>query len=203
MSISFCGARSQSTGQPCKNVAGKGTTHFGQGPCRHHGGTTAKDGFYSKAVSPKLRTLIEEISNSAHLFGLRDEQALLKLTALDCVRTFESLRQAIMDWHCLAGPAYKTLRTTSNGTEFHSAAMELRDAHPLKPAAVPDVSMLLKIIDKIGKNAERNHKIEGSVATGEVERLKEQMAAVVAEHADLETVKKIRDGWDNLPVEVL
>src|SRR2546425_9324748 len=32
----LCGAQSKTTGKPCRNVAGKGTCHRGQGRCRFH-----------------------------------------------------------------------------------------------------------------------------------------------------------------------
>jgi hypothetical protein len=37
----LCGAKSKTTGEPCQNRAGKGTSHVGIGRCRHHGGNTA------------------------------------------------------------------------------------------------------------------------------------------------------------------
>jgi len=38
--IKLCGATSKQTGEPCQNVAGKGTDHVGYGRCKFHGGNS-------------------------------------------------------------------------------------------------------------------------------------------------------------------
>lgn len=38
--MSYCGAKTVSTGKPCKRAAGAGTSHPGRGRCSKHGGST-------------------------------------------------------------------------------------------------------------------------------------------------------------------
>lgn len=40
--MATCGAKSKSTGQPCKLKAGYGTDHLGTGRCKFHGGKTPR-----------------------------------------------------------------------------------------------------------------------------------------------------------------
>ena len=53
MQMTLCGAVSKSTGQACKNIAGKGTDHVGQGKCKFHGGSSRrKHGMYAAVIPP-------------------------------------------------------------------------------------------------------------------------------------------------------
>src|SRR6266702_2090116 len=90
----ICGARTREL-KPCLNMAGKGTTHFGEGRCKFHGGTlqglTSPN--YKHGLSPRtglrtqvktrhplLREKMEELARDHDVFDLRDE--ILKIRAI-------------------------------------------------------------------------------------------------------------------------
>lgn len=57
----ICGARTRS-GDPCKNVAGKGTDHLGVGRCKFHGGATPiRHGFYSKVQRETIGEMLAKL----------------------------------------------------------------------------------------------------------------------------------------------
>ena len=199
----LCGARTKSTAQPCKNIAGKGTDHGGQGRCRFHGGATPiKHGMYSKVVRPKVGERIAQLANSSELLDLRQEQAVLKSYFTEYLEKFDSISQAILDWHRSSGPAYQTLLHSNDATPIHDAILKLREADHLKPVELPNPDILFKFIEKIGKTSERIYKTEDTITLTEHDRLTDQMADVVVPLVDAETLKTIRDGWNDLSVEV-
>ena len=58
----YCNARRRGRNEYCKQRAGFGTPHVGQGRCKFHGGLTpTKHGVYSKILPIKFHELLEEI----------------------------------------------------------------------------------------------------------------------------------------------
>lgn len=90
-----CGAKRK--GNTCKQPAGRGTSHIGQGRCKNHGGCNTgpkapeakaitaqnakKHGFYAAALAPEERKVYEELQETKAL-GLEHEIYALKAKIL-------------------------------------------------------------------------------------------------------------------------
>src|SRR5690606_32990598 len=71
----LCGARSRTTGRPCKHIAGFRTDHVGTGKCFLHGGRTPSHNKHSITVEVERRMAtygepIEDIDAPRALLGL-------------------------------------------------------------------------------------------------------------------------------------
>lgn len=81
--MELCGARLKSGNGTCKNIAGKGTTHPGEGKCKLHGGSSTgahsiKHGRYAKSAHGRLGKKIREHLNDPNPLDLTSELALLR-----------------------------------------------------------------------------------------------------------------------------
>jgi len=75
----ICGYVNPKTGKICKNPAGKGTIHFGEGRCYKHGGRNTKRlRLLEYVVDPQLREYAFELLKDPELLNLRAELAVLK-----------------------------------------------------------------------------------------------------------------------------
>jgi len=200
--LPICGAHSRTTGKPCQNVAGKGTDHLGQGRCRYHGGATPiKHGLYSKVCRGRFGQRIAEIASRTDLLDLNEELALLKAVQQQLILEHQSLVDGIRLWHRSTSPAFKILLKSNDASEIREAIVALRAAEASRPSQLPDVNVIAMLTDKIGHTAERICKISAVCTRGQIRRILERMGAIVSEHVDEQTGKKIGEGWANIELE--
>ncbi|MDT7042681.1 hypothetical protein [Candidatus Nitronereus thalassa] len=88
-----CGAKSKSTQQPCKNLAGFRTDHFGVGRCFMHGGKTPiKSGIYSTVVQNQWHNIYQDMLDQKEtLASINDEIAFLRVCAMQTASGAEAL----------------------------------------------------------------------------------------------------------------
>jgi hypothetical protein len=202
MSSLICGAHSRTTGEACRNVAGKGTDHLGEGRCRYHGGATPiKHGLYSKIRRRRLGQRIAEIANGPDLMQLTDELAMLKALLEQQIDSRQALAEAIRSWHRTTGPAFKTLLESNDAAEIRQAIVTLRAAEASRPSQPPDIEVIAMLTDRIGRTAERIYKMSAVCTREQMLSILNRMGTIVAQYADEETSQKIRDGWLNISVE--
>jgi len=197
-----CGAHSRTTNQSCQNLAGKGTDHLGEGRCRYHGGATpAKHGLYSKVTRKRLGPRIAEIATRGDLVSLHGELATLKAVLEETLLNNRASIDALRSWHRTTAPAFQVLMETNEASELREAILTLRNAEAARPAELPNVNTIGMLTDKIGRTAERICKISAVCTRQEIEKVLYRMGAIVAEHVDEETNRKIRQAWENIQLE--
>jgi hypothetical protein len=202
MPLRFCGALSKSTQTPCKNIAGKGTDHIGEGRCRLHGGATPiKHGLYSRVRRTRLGKRIAEIENDPRILDLSQELAMLKALAEQVVETYQEHEAALLAWHRAESPLYTKLLETNDALEIRDALLQLRSLGAQRPNERPDAKIITTIIGEIGRTQDRIRQAETVVTRDQMVRLFDGMAGVVRQFADEQTTRDIRDGWMNLPRE--
>ena len=202
MSVSICGALSKGTGQPCQNVAGKGTDHFGEGRCRLHGGATpTKHSLYSKVRRTRFGQRMAEIADDPNLFNLNSELAMLKALNEDAAQNYEKHEAALLAWHRAEGPAYKKLMESQDAHEIKEALLELRALDQKRPAIAPDARIIATLVRDIGRIQDRIRNAEMVCTRSQLQQLLDRMGGVVSQFTDEETTRKVRDGWMNLPQE--
>jgi hypothetical protein len=69
----LCGAKSRTTGNPCRKFAGEGTDHRGYGNCKYHGGNSPNGKKYGLKLEAKRRM----VTLGAPIDDISPEQALL------------------------------------------------------------------------------------------------------------------------------
>jgi hypothetical protein len=200
--IPICGALSRSTKQPCRNMAGKGTDHVGQGRCKYHGGATPiKHGAYSKVARHKLRQLMDEITRRGDVLELHSEAVLLKALLADNLQRYQSRDQALQAWHRATSPAFRALIESNDFAEIKDAVLVIRKSEEIRPAEQPDLEAISMLIDRLGRTVERIHKTGAVCTRDQLIRILDRMGGVVASWVDSETAQKINEAWKNLDVE--
>jgi hypothetical protein len=198
----LCGAHSRSTQQPCKNIAGKGTDHIGQGRCRLHGGASPiKTGLYSKIQRHRIGQRMAEIAESNDLLELHQELAMMKALLEELVERDQAGNEALRAWHRTTTPAFQTLLESNVASQIRESIFTLRAAEASRPTEFPDVVRVAMLVDRIGRTVERIHKTAAICTRDQLNSILEQMGAIVAEHVDDETNQKIREGWNNITLE--
>lgn len=101
----ICGAKAGS-GHPCKNPAGHGTDHPGEGRCKFHGGvgqvkgTRFEVGRYGDLKArPRLRELIAKFQADASPNDLLHEITMLRALVQDYVERYDEMSEAVLAWH--------------------------------------------------------------------------------------------------------
>jgi hypothetical protein len=202
MSRLTCGALSKGTRQPCQNVAGKGTDHFGEGRCRLHGGATpTKHGLYSKVRRTRLGQRMAEIADDPNLFTLRSELTMLKALNEQAARDYEKHEAALQAWHRSESPCYKKLIDSSDASEIRDSIVELRSLESKRPRACPDAKIVATLVREIGRIQDRIRDAERVLTRGQLQQMLDRMAGVVCQFTNEETTRKIRDSWLNLTTE--
>src|SRR5436190_7738794 len=194
-----CAAHSKTTAQPCRNVAGKGTDHVGQGRCRFHGGASFfEHGQYSKIKRTPIGRRIAHIASHSDLIRLHHELAFLKTALEDLIVRQQSQKEALETWHQLVGDPYKKLLHSHDAREVGEAIQTLRAAASQRPLVPHDVALIMAmatLVDKIGRTAERLTKLSAICTSDQLQQIMDRMAAIVAQHTGTETTEKIRNGW--------
>lgn len=89
MAYPKCGAKTRTTGKPCKKPQGWGTQHVGFGKCRLHGGATPiKHGRYSLVHRQSLQAKVSEFLADPAPGDLSSELALTRALLQDYLNRF-------------------------------------------------------------------------------------------------------------------
>jgi len=170
----------------CRQPAGAGTKHLGQGRCRKHDVSAKRmtNGFYTSikhhTVQETLARLSEVETNTLDLSG---EAQLLRALTIDYVERYDDMVQALMAWY--ADPETKA-----------------------RPRRIMDISDAAGLVESISRVVQRMHQIqsEGSISLDTFRRVIEAMGVSVAKHlkgvenASL-IINRIEDEWMRLAVD--
>ena len=173
----FCGALltsgavdAQGLRKRCRNRAGYGTPHPGQGRCKRHGGcgspAAVKTGLYSKLTHVRIRNILDEIeANDKNLMDLMPEANLLRSMTIDYVNRFEEFNEALMAWY-------------------------LDKESKQRPRRVMDIQDAAHLVESISRVVHRMHQIqsEGAISLDTFRRVTEHMGMIVAQ-----VLKKVPD----------
>jgi hypothetical protein len=139
----YCNARKvrDENGSPlasyCKKIAGWGTNHPGTGRCRNHGGSSQGapivHGLYSKKVRRTISEEIARISSSPNFLNLYEELALCKAAFSD-----------------LLGKLGEKM-----GTDGNFWISQKQNAYGSEDVISPEASLLMKMMETMGKSYER------------------------------------------------
>lgn len=174
-------------GEPCENVAGKGTNHLGEGPCHVH------DRFrnikervpgrrYSDGVGESALEHFIDLAEDPEITRLDDEIALLRLRLDDNNRMIEDIRSRYRG----TNDKGKDRQIARMGEYFHAAYGEKVDA-----AATYDQKALLqlsrdgaKIAESISKLVAQKIKMEeGRIVTfRQVQEILAQVVYTIRKH---------------------
>lgn len=122
-----CGARNRSGGL-CKQRAGFGTSHFGRGRCKFHGGATPiKHGVHSTVHTTSIRDLAEHFEKNPDPLNILSELALMRALVVDFVNRWEEMRDALLAWHGSFTPEYKRERALEIQKEAEIPRRELQE----------------------------------------------------------------------------
>ncbi len=199
----LCGALSKSTGQPCKNIAGKGTSHIGQERCRWHGGATpSKHGRYSKIRQTRLGKVMAEIVEREDLMQSYEEVALAKALLEQTIERHQILVDALSNWYGATRSAFQILMDSNDAFQIRDAIQALRAEEPSRPSEIPDLLTITTAVDRISRIQERIRKGARVCTREELDRILRRLGETVAEHVtDEETRQKIHDGWNSIAVK--
>jgi hypothetical protein len=197
-----CGAATRGRDRtPCRNPAGKGTDHPGEGRCKNHGGVGQKPTLRYQALNarPRLRELIERFSADPDPHNLLQELTLLRALVTDYVERYDETTEALLAWHASFGPGYQEaiklwrgqladwVEQQDSGEAGEPPPLPIPEAFVQKPRQMIDIVAAAGYIDKIGQLSERIEK-----------RRKEGMVSLavfdsVLERLGMELVHAIRE----------
>jgi hypothetical protein len=148
----YCTAKAKSTGNQCGNRAGFKTDHVGEGKCHLHGGLTPiKHGRYSKVKNEETRRLFEEHSQDANPLDLLPELALLRALTENFINRYDEFVEALLAWH------------EADQEDYHDKRFGNMDDPPpfvFRPPEIVDIADASRLLDRIGKMAERIYKLQ-------------------------------------------
>jgi hypothetical protein len=184
-------------GEQCKQVAGWGTDHLGEGKCRKHGGNAGrkpKHGIYSKRLKHKLGDLIAQFEEDNPL-DMVHELAACRALFVDFIDRYEETTEALLAWHASFSDAYQA-------AERKPAAAGERQPNladfPTKPRRITDIADGHKLLAEASRIIKRieDIKAQNAVSIQDLTRIMQEMGRVVERHVDDEsTLERIRDGW--------
>ncbi|MVN88783.1 hypothetical protein GO986_18755 [Deinococcus sp. HMF7620] len=201
-----CGAQLRGKpGQYCKNPAGKGTTHLGEGKCRIHGGATPiKHGRYSSIQRPRLQELMAEFAKDADPLDTMPELLILRALVTDYIERYDALTDAITAWHLSHTSGYDEavklwreqlaayLDEVNSG--YHEPVMgpprpPIPEAFENKPRQAPDILSVGKFIRDITGIVEQLQKRDSDqrITLVDLNRILEQLG-VETVHAVKEVI---------------
>lgn len=156
-----CGAGLRDgSGNHCQHEAGWGTSHFGTGRCKVHGGADGSGrpivhGRYSNLKSPRLQELITEHEADPDPLNLLPEIHLLRGLVQDFIERYDTMSDALLAWH------------QSFGTDGTAKPHKILDI----TAAAGFIAALSTLADRIEKRREK-----GSLSMATVKKVLDQYA---------------------------
>jgi hypothetical protein len=122
-------------------------------------------------------------AHEADPMDLMPEAQLLRALVVQYIEEYDELKDAVIAWH--------------------NARMEGRDS-PGRPAALPSLTEVQKLIDAVGRLISRAHQINqtGTISLAVFRRATELMGQVVASYVhDPDTLSKIEQGWGHIALD--
>jgi hypothetical protein len=117
------------------------------------------------------------------------------------ITRYQTRAEALDRWHRTTTPAFKTLLESNDAAPIKEAIVALRAAEPRRPNEFPDIVQIATLIDKIARTSERIYKSTTVCTQSQLQRILEELGAVVAEHVDETANEKIQNGWRNIVLE--
>lgn len=178
--------RGEGAGKLCRQPAGKGTEHPGEGACWLHGGRKKdgtdkrlKTGVYSSIGNLRVQTIVNELKagEGRDLDGT-NELVFARALLIDWTEQYELLRDAVIAWN------------------------ETRDPVS-RPATVPDIQHAGPILERISRMIYRIERASSDkfIPRGQFYRVMQAMGRAVDARVVDEAVKEqIKEDW--LRIEV-
>lgn len=207
-----CGKKKRD-GTKCQQPKGNRTEHPGAGACWLHGGRGALDKVTHGGQSKTLKEMAARRNGKAGSLGElirvkldREDSAFIDLR--ESIAILEALRDRFVDqydekhtalelWAETAHPDFEVLLSASDEKTRDAALARLREAHQNRPDAQPDIRTIASLLETLGRNMERFHRIRQADAIGldTLARLMEWLQHGVILYCDDETVRKIVEHW--------
>lgn len=178
--------RGDGSGKLCRQPAGAGTEHLGQGACFLHGGRK-KDG-----TDRRLTNGVYSMVTGLRVQEIADELQRTDQNPLDATKELHYARALLIDWM----EHYEVLR------DAVIAWNETRD-QASRPGAVPDIQHVGPILERISRIIYRIERATSDkyIPRGQFYRVMQAMGrAVEARVVDEEVKKQIVEDW--LRIEV-
>lgn len=178
-----CGAKTRS-GHPCKQAAGAGTDHPGEGRCKFHGGASPiRSGRYSKIDRPRIRELYEEFAQDADPLDVSDELHMARAIFRDFLERYDENSTALRVWWSnIPDELQDTLEAISGD----------------RPRQILDIADAIRIIDTISKIVSRVEKVrsDSAITRKDLFRLISEYARIVdARVVDDDVKEQIKNDW--------
>ena len=223
----ICGARRNSEageGEVCKQPAGYGTNHVGDGRCKYHGGNTQiVHGRYSHLKHRRLAEKIARFEGLEDPLNIEPELAMLRALTEDFVERFDAYQAALLDWHGsyigrpldparveqfqrVLDECERRMREYEEPTEDEWQALiharetlqRLVQSQENKPRQILDIVTAKDLLSEVTKVVERIEKIraQDAISRPELLRTMAYMGRVVETYVkDESTLDKIRIAW--------
>lgn len=215
-----CGAQLRGKpGQYCKNAAGKGTNHVGQGKCKLHGGATPiKHGRYSSIDRPHLQALMAELAKDKDPLDVTPELLILRALVTDYITRYDVIMEALIAWHASHTSGYQeavtlwreqlhlyydALKGSYYEPDMDPPRPPIPEAFENKPRQMPDILSVGRFITDITRIAEQLQKrdAEQRISLVDLNRILEQLG-VETVHAVKEVIPDDADLTISTPSEL-
>lgn len=174
--MTVCGSATRAGGK-CKQKAGWGTDHVGDGRCKLHGGLTpVKHGRYSRIKRDSIRDLIAAYAEDPDPLDLMPELAALRALFQDWIERYDEFTDALIAWH-------ESFRTND----------DVR-----KPMRVLDISDGYRLLSEVSRVVQRieSVKAQNAISRADLSRILMEMTRVVEmEISDDGAKERIKNGW--------
>ncbi|WP_158680068.1 hypothetical protein [Deinococcus sp. NW-56] len=197
----YCGSGLRGKpGRHCRQPAGAGTDHLGEGRCKLHGGLTPiRHGRYSSLTTrPRLRELLDRLEGDPDPLNLLPELQLLRALVLDFIERYDEMSQALIAWHLSFDKEFQSdwadwlederFRLLDGGAPDDGGAEDMPDPMsylPKRPLQIVDIAAASSIAAQIGQMVDRINKLreDKTFSMTTIGRLYEAMGADLEQSA--------------------
>jgi len=203
-SVGMCGSRRKgykTTGQRCTQPAGFGTSHYGYGRCKYHGGkhTTANrtNDAYSNTRQLRIRQLYEEFRDDPDPLNMLGEVAMLRALTRDYIERFDQDKESRELW--LAAVKNRSAR---DDEVRHAVNLLLQVGTP--PTQIMDLSDAWRLLAECTKAVKRIEDVraQNAISRQDLFRVLREMGRSVRRHNDEpnpeKRLKKIEAEWERI-----
>lgn len=188
-----CGGRAND-GNRCTNPKGAYTDHLGSGFCKFHGGNN-KLTIYNQLKQSGIREALEKVQASdADPLDLRPEIDLLRGIVIEFHDRYEEFKAGIIAFNHSYTENMKLLLGSESPLDWAKARSYLRESALLeRPKEVIDITFCARLVDSVGKMAERMHKMkmDESLTPEMVKKYKEALVTAVVEVCTADQISQI------------
>lgn len=203
-----CGKETTIDGLPCTNGKGHGTQHVGKGACKYHGGS-ASDGYkirglYTGVESPSLANALERVRLSGtDPLDLAPEVEALRAIVIDFIERRDEYVESLIAFKQSFNAGITTALGSSNELSALKAVQEIKEAINMRPIETIDISAASTIIDRVGRMAERIHKMRttNTITMDQIKKLLDNMGMSLARHVqDADVIRRIQEEWSSIEI---